>query len=160
MNEIKRIKVYLAGAMEHAPDGGAGWREKISEFLITELHHQVFNPCIEEGKLLTPEEILNFRKWKTNDLPRFRNTINKIIRNDLDTLLNEIDYIICFWDNYVLNGGGTHGELTMACYHHIPIYMVSDIPRKDVSSWILGCTSELFENFESLKAFLRIKYSK
>lgn len=151
---------YLAGAMEHAPDLGAAWRKDISEFLITELGHQVFNPCIEQIRVLTPEERRFFRLWKNNNLSRFQTTIRKIIQKDLHTILNRADYIICLWDEFVLSGGGTQGELTMAHFHNIPVYMVSEIPASKISSWILGCTTELFANFENLKEFLRKEFIK
>lgn len=151
---------YLAGAMEFAPDLGAAWRKDISEFLISELDHQVFNPCIEQAHVLTPEEQRFFRTWKDSDLKRFRTTVRKIIQKDLNTILNKADYIICLWDEFVLNGGGTQGELTMAHFHNIPVYMVSEIPASKISSWILGCSTELFADFESLKEFLRKEFPK
>jgi hypothetical protein len=151
---------YLAGAMEHAPDLGAAWRKEIAEFLISELGHQVFNPCIEQTLVLTPEEQKHFRSWKATNISRFRSTVRKIIQKDLNTLLSDADYIICLWDEFVMNGGGTHGEITMAYFHSIPIYMVSKIPTANISSWILGCTTELFNDFESLKEFLRKEFLK
>jgi hypothetical protein len=153
-----KMYVYLAGAMEHAPDLGAAWRKDISQFLIDELGHQVFNPCIEQNYVLTEEEQRYFRTWKTNDLSRFRATVHKIIQKDLNTILTKTDYIICLWDEFVLNGGGTQGELTMAHFHNIPVYMVSKIPTPQISSWILGCTTELLPDFEALKQFLRQKF--
>jgi hypothetical protein len=150
--------VYLAGAIEHAPDGGKGWREEISKFLGETLKHGVFNPCIEENHILNPEEFNRFREWKEGDLQRFRQTMRKLIDTDLHTLLNKVDYVVCLWDEHVLNGGGTHGELTLAYHNNIPVYMVSKIPRRKVSSWILGCTTEVFENFEELRAFLKEKF--
>ncbi|RMF58179.1 MAG: hypothetical protein D6748_09445 [Calditrichaeota bacterium] len=145
--------------MEHAPDGGKAWREQLTPFLTQTLKHTVFNPCVEESKILTPEESRYFRRWKSEDLNRFRKTVRKLIEKDLNTLLNEIDYVICYWDQYVLNGGGTHGELTMAYFHNIPVYMVTPFPLDQISSWILGCTTEVFSNFEDLKSFLHQKYS-
>lgn len=152
--------VYLAGAMEHAPDLGAAWRKEISEFLTSELGHRVFNPCVEQNHVLTPEEINHFRSWKASNLGRFRATVRKVIEKDLNTLLHEVDYIICLWDEFVANGGGTQGEITMAYFHDIPIYMVSTIPAPGISSWILGCTTELFKDFEGLKKFLRKEFPK
>ncbi len=158
-SEKKTLTVYLAGAIEYAPDNGCAWRKALTDFLHAELGHTVFNPCLEENHVLTPEEFREFRQWKETDLPRFRQTVRKIIHTDLTTLLNRIDYIICLWDEYVLQGAGTHGELTLAFWHHIPVYMVSHIPIPQMSSWIIGCTTELFTNFEDLKRFLRKKYS-
>jgi hypothetical protein len=153
-----RPLVYLAGAIEHAPDRGRSWREEISRFLVTELHHQIFNPSLEESHVLSPEEFKNFRSWKTTDLGRFRQVMFKIIQTDISMLINQVDYIICRWDEYVFKGGGTQGELTMAFWHRIPVYLVTDIPLQEMSSWILGCTSEVFTNLSELKKFLRRTY--
>ncbi len=154
----KQPLVYLAGAIENAPDSGRSWREEISLFLEKELNQNVFNPCLEENHVLTPHEFRNFRKWKATDLPRFRKVVHKIIETDLTTLLKRVDYIICLWDQYVLNGGGTHGELTVAYLHQIPVYMVSRIPLGEMSSWVIGCTTEIFSDFDQLKNFLLKKF--
>jgi hypothetical protein len=146
---------YLAGAIENAPDGGQQWREEISLFLQQEMGHEVFNPCLEENHLLTPEEFRKFRQWKTTDLARFRQVVHRIIRTDITMLMERVDYIICLWDEHVLNGGGTQGELTMAFWHQIPIYMVTKVPLSRISSWIIGCTNEIFQDFASLKIFLK-----
>jgi hypothetical protein len=150
--------VYLAGAIEGSPDRGEQWRKEISEFLVQELNHAVFNPCLEENQLLTTEEFLKFRQWKTEDIDRFKQTVHKIIRNDLNTLLQKTDYIICRWDKYVLGGGGTQGELTMAFWHQIPVYLWLDMPLQEVSSWIIGCTTEIFNDDATLKKYLKEKY--
>ncbi len=152
--------VYLAGAMEHSPDRGAKWRKDISKFLLSELNHKVFNPCIEQSKILHPIEQANIRSWKSENLTQFRNAVRKIIKFELNLIVNGVDYIICLWDEFVLNGGGTQGELTLAHFHNIPVYMVSEIPTSQISSWILGCTTELFNDFEGLKKFLRKEFLK
>lgn len=149
---------YLAGAIEFAPDDGRIWREEISRFLTEELRHNVFNPCVEENHILTPEEFRHFRGWKQSNLSRFRQTVRKLIATDLDMLLNRVDYVICFWDEHVLRGAGTHGELTMAFHHKIPVYLVHQMAVTEMSSWILGCSTEIFPDFDSLKTFLRRRY--
>ncbi len=149
---------YLAGAIEHAPDAGKAWRTEISDFLFTELGHLIFNPSLEESHVLTPWEFRNFRKWKESDLPRFRRVVHKIIKKDLTTVINQVDYIICLWDEHVSKGGGTQGELTVAFWNEIPVYMVSTVPLPDMSSWIIGCTTEIFRDFETLKEYLRKKF--
>lgn len=151
---------YLAGAIENAPDGGHQWREEISRFLQQELGHAVFNPCLEENHLLTPEEFRKFRQWKTTDLSHFRKVVHRIIHKDIGMLIEQVDYIICLWDENVLNGGGTQGELTMAFWHQVPVYLVTKIPLTQISSWIIGCTSEIFQDFDSLKVFLRSHFPR
>ena len=156
----ERPLVYLAGAIEHAPDGGSRWRANISQFLFSELQHQVFNPCLEESHILSEEEFEHFRSWKTSNLPRFREVMHKIIQTDVSMLINQVDYIICKWDKYVAPGGGTQGELTIAFWYKIPVYMITEIPVREISSWILGCTTEIFKNMSELKKYLRNHYSK
>ncbi|MGH1365392.1 MAG: hypothetical protein ACRBF0_17655 [Calditrichia bacterium] len=146
--------VYLAGAIENAPNEGKAWREKLTPFLEDIIGHQVFNPCVEENHLLTAEEFLEFRNWKVSDLPRFRRTMRKIIDTDLGALAGKTDYLVCLWDEHALKGAGTHGELTLAYYLNLPVYMVSTVPREEMSSWIVGCTTELFSHFEDLRAYL------
>lgn len=154
------MHVYLAGAMEYAPDRGCGWRSDLSIFLREELNQAVFNPCEEEPKVISVEERQHMARWKREDLPKFRAAISKIILYDIKAVLNETDYIIVYWDEHVLKGAGTHGELTVARYHNIPVYMVSDIAPEKMSSWIIGCTTEIFPDFESLKEFLSKKFDR
>jgi len=58
----------------------------------------------------------------------------------------------------VFKGAGTHGEVTLAFQHNVPVYLVNQIPLIDLSGWIMACSSEIFNNFEELKAFLLEKY--
>ena len=87
------LLVYLAGAMENAPDSGSAWRQELSGFINKELRHRVFNPCLEESHVLTREEFHSFRKWKTTNLKRFREVVRKIIKTDLGKIIEEVDYI-------------------------------------------------------------------
>ena len=150
---------YLAGAIEYAPDAGAQWREEIELFLREELHHEVYNPSREERNVLSPDEARYFRSWKSTDLPRFRKVVHRIIDTDLSMLIDKVDYVVCLWDEHVLGGGGTHGELTISFRHGIPVYMVTPIDITRISSWIIGCTTEIFPDFQSLKEFLKISYT-
>ncbi len=152
------MRAYLAGAIEHAPDKGKQWRTELAEFLKNEFGHDSYNPHIEEPKLLTPEERTKFRSLKTSNLPEFQRIVRKLIRNDIHSLMTEIDYVICLWDDYAEKGGGTYGELTFAFYHGIPVYMVAAKPLDEISGWILGCTTEFFQSFDTLKDFLRKKF--
>ena len=148
------MKIYLAGAIEAAPDEGKGWRRDISEFLNTELGWETFNPSEHEQDFLTEAEKSGFRQWKRTDIKRFRAVIKKIIDRDLHQLLTQCQAVICLWDEYVIPGGGTHGELTLAYEHNLPVYLVLGMPVEQASSWILGCTTEIFKNFDELKLFL------
>lgn len=147
---------YLAGAIEYAPDHGRGWRKRIAPFLRDELGHEVYDPAQDERKSLTLEEQQNLRRWKTADLPRFQAAVRKIIDFDLD-MVARANYVICHWDEYCAKGAGTAAELTHARRHRIPVYLVSSMPIELLSGWILGCSTQIFTDFEQLKNFLRIQ---
>lgn len=151
------MKAYLAGAIEHAPDKGRAWRADLAAFLKAEFGHDSYNPHIEEPKILTADERKQFRALKTENLPEFQKIVRKLIRNDINSILTEIDYVVCLWDEYAEKGGGTYGELTVAFYHNIPVYMVTPLPLSDISGWILGCTTEFFKDFDELKKFLKAR---
>ncbi len=154
------MRIYLAGAIEAAPDDGSTWRKEMTQFLEEELDWTTFDPSQHEQDFLTEEEKAHFREWKVTDLKRFRSVIKKIIDRDLEQLLEKCDAVICLWDEYVIQGGGTHGELTLAYDRDMPVYLVLGMPLKKVSSWIVGCTTEVFPDFPELKKYLSTKYPK
>src|ERR1700744_4427511 len=144
---------YLAGSIEYSPDLGKGWRAEIKPALKT-LGHQFYDPAEDELKNLTVTEAREFRSWKTADLPRFRQTIQKIIAYDLDLIEQRCDAVICYWDQYAGRGAGTQGELTFAHRMEIPVYLICDVPVEQVSGWLLGCATEVFTSFDEFHAFM------
>lgn len=143
---------YLAGAIEYAPGHGKEWRREIIPFLRG-LGHEVYDPAEDERKSLSREEQENLRAWKYTNLGRFQSTVRKIIDYDLD-IVAKADYLVCYFDENVLKGGGTSGELTFAFRNGIPVYMVTSLPVAEISGWILGCCAKVFGNFTELKIFL------
>lgn len=154
------MTAYLSGAMEYSPDQGRGWRQEVSLLLKERLGHEVFNPNEEINQILSDEEELHFREWKENDEEKFKILMNRIIDRDLRHLTEKSDYVICKWDEYAVKGGGTHGEITVAYYHKIPVFLLSEMPRNRISSWILGCSENIFFDVESLLLELEIRYKK
>ncbi len=146
--------VYLAGAIEYAPDYGRGWRREITPFLRFELGHQVYDPAEDERKSLTVEEQQNLRRWKTGDLARFQAAVRKIIDFDLEVVARA-DYVVCCWDEDCTRGAGTSAELTLAYRRGIPIYLVTQMPVEKVSGWVLGCSTGIFSSFGELRDFLK-----
>jgi hypothetical protein len=146
--------------MEFSPDGGREWRERVSRWLEENLHHRVFDPTVEARRILSAEELENFRKWKTTDIERYRRLMRFIIRHDLDIMANQADYVICYWDDAAVRGGGSHSELTMAHHHGIPVYLVTAMPVEEISGWVLGCADKIFPDFEELLSFLVATYGE
>jgi hypothetical protein len=149
---------YLSGAMEYADDEGEGWRKNITEWLTSNLDHSVINPVEESRLIISNTDSHDYRNWKETDLVRYKNFINKFVMRDIEAVTREANYIICLWNEEVFKGAGTHGEVTLAFEHSIPVYVVNQIPLTDLSGWIIACSTEIFENFEELKLFLLSKF--
>ena len=149
---------YLSGAIEYSHDEGEGWRNNITEWLASKLHHSVINPVEESRLIISNTDSHNYRNWKETDLKRYKNFINKFVLRDIKAVTKEANYIICLWNKEVFKGAGTHGEVTLAFEHGIPVYVVNQVPLTDLSGWIIACSAEIFETFEELKLFLLRKF--
>jgi|TARA_B100001146_G_scaffold171149_1_gene152023 hypothetical protein len=152
------VIAYLSGAMEYAVDEGSGWRIDMTSWLSAHLGHDVIDPVKESRLLMLQENSTDYRTWKESDTERYRQFVRKCVDRDIRAVTEEVDYIICLWNANVLKGAGTHGEVTLAFQHNVPVYLVNQIPLIDLSGWIMACSSEIFNNFEELKAFLLEKY--
>ena len=148
---------YLAGSIEYSPDFGNTWRAEITPFLQS-LGHAVYDPAEDETKNLNEVEVREFRSWKKSDLPRFLQTIRKIIAFDLDLIETRVDALLCYWDQYAGRGAGTQGELTFAHRIGVPVYLICGIPVEQVSGWLLGCSSEVFTSVEEFREFAHSKF--
>jgi nucleoside 2-deoxyribosyltransferase len=155
-NSLTVMMFYLAGSIEYSPDLGKGWRAQITP-LLKSLGHEVYDPAEDEMKNLTEIEVREFRSWKRADLPRFQDTIRKIIAYDLDLIERQCDAIVCYWDGYAGKGAGTQGELTFAHRLGRPIYLVCGMPAEEISGWILGCATEVFGSFDDFREYMNSK---
>lgn len=149
---------YLSGSIEFAADGGRAWRRELAPFLKETLGHEVYDPAEDKKKNLTDEEAANFRRWKREDPERHNLAVRKIIDWDLDYVEQKADYIVCYWDRASARGAGTQAELTAAYRRGLPVYLVTELPRGEVSGWILACATEVFANFDELKLSLSERY--
>ena len=146
---------YLSGAIEHAPDHGRAWRAALTP-ILRKLGHDVYDPVKDEDKGLPPEDVANFRAWKSSDPERFRRVLKHIISWDLDWI-DRCDAVLCYWDEHAGRGAGTQGELTYAFRNDVPVYLVTPLPQTTVSGWILGCATHIFPDFNALHAHLTTK---
>lgn len=151
-------RVYLSGAIEHSGDGGKEWRREIGRFLASELGCEVYDPAGDEKKDLTEEEQRNLRDWKLGSPERFREAVRKIIAWDLGRIETRTDDLVAFWDEAAARGGGTAAEITLAYRLNKPVYLVLGMPRESASGWVLAAATEVFEDFDQLRRFLREEY--
>ena len=149
---------YLSGAMEFADDEGASWRNEITIWLNETINHQSIDPVIESAKIVKEHNAENYRSWKVADANKYARFIQLCIKNDLEIVKEKADYLICLWDENVIRGAGTHAEITYAYDLKKPVYLINKLSPKDLSGWIMACSSEIFSNFDDLKDFLIKKY--
>jgi len=153
------MKAYLSGPIENAENDGASWRQDITLWLKKNLNHKVFNPVIETKRIIGHRDASDFRSMKKTDPIKYKKIIREIIKLDLEAVINGSDYLIVKWDESVLKGGGTHGEITMAYWIKKPIFIVNSLSIDDMSSWIFSCSDFIFDDFTDLKKKLMQLYS-
>ena len=144
---------YLSGAMENAKNEGQDWRRRMMNWLSKNLKHSAINPVEQTAQLVQKYNANNYRSWKTSEPAKFIEFVRKAIDNDLDSVINRSDYIICLWNDEVLSGGGTHGEVTMAYYFKKPVYLVNQL-NTEISGWIMSCSTEIFPDLHTLQGRL------
>ena len=142
---------YLSGGMEHAVNEGEDWRNKMTEWLQKNLGHSVIDPVKNSRQFVDETQSHDYRLWKESDRGKYKAFVRQLIRQDLDGVINKADYVICLWDEGVVKGGGTHGEVTIAYHYNIPVYLVNTLPFDDLSGWIFSCCTEVFADFTNLK---------
>ena len=142
---------YLSGGMEHAVNEGEDWRNKITEWLRKNLGHSVIDPVKKSRQLVDETQSHDYRLWKNSDRGKYKAFVRQLIRQDLDGVINKADYVICLWDDGVVKGGGTHGEVTIAYHYNIPVYLVNTLPFDELSGWIFSCCTEVFPDFINMK---------
>ena len=147
--------VYLSGAMEFAPEVTQTWRRSLGRWLFRYMNHQVYDPTIEAQSVLSAKELEGLNGWKESDPVRFRELMRRIIDRDMDVIENKAHYVICLWDQSATRGGGTQAELTAAYRKGLPVCLVSQVPTKEISGWVLGCVDYVFTDFAKLKDHLK-----
>ena len=151
---------YLSGGMENAKNEGADWRNKMRTWLKENLGHDVIDPVLESEKMVISNDAENYRDWKTTDPQKFKKFVRILINQDLRAVIGKADYLIVLWDESILYGGGTHGEVTMAYWVDRPVFLINQLPVDKLSAWISSCSTETFDSFDALKDALLKEYKK
>ena len=153
------FNAYLSGGMEFAENYGADWRTDLGRWLKEKMDHSSFDP-VRESKVFLGSEYpgVDFRATKTEDFPKHQEIAKKIVALDCHEIILKSDYVICYYDESAQRGAGTKGELTVAAIFGKPVYFVAGMEIGKIPSWVLGCTDEIFANFQELKTFLLKKY--
>lgn len=157
----QKKSIYLAGAIEKAPDLGATWRSEVSPVLES-LGFKVLNPLKEESTIAKVEQIKkDYKSWddyrRATTIEDYTSTLRQIVNLDLHIIDHETDILLVYWDIYVQQGAGTIGEITVAKYLGIPVYIVCSpcVKSSEIPGWILGCASQVFVSFDDGIEFLQ-----
>lgn len=153
--------LYLSGSMQHAPDGalGAGWRATCSETLADMGFRSL--DIAEMDKLYSATHTNTMRCTLSNlesEAKRIqaKSDIRKhYIKADLDLIKYQADAMIIYYDSGVRKGAGTISECQFAFDHDIPIFLINSYANdEEVPGWLYGLTTKMFDDFESLYAYL------
>lgn len=149
------MKTYLSGGIEYANNFGKEWRRDLSEWIIKNLNHSIFDPTKESIKFFH-EKFPGFERSKLKSLPEteIRDIIGELVKFEIAVVIEQIDYVICYWDDSCSKGAGTQGELTVAKFYNKPVFIVTDKSIQEMPAWIIGCSTMIFFNFENLKSHL------
>ncbi len=154
------LNAYLSGGMEFAENNGANWRTEIQAWLKERLNHSCFNPVEASDDFLRSRYPgVDFRDAKLDNFGIHREIAREIVKLDSREIVLHSDYLICYYDESAQRGAGTKGELTVAALFEKPVFLVKAMPVSSIPSWVIGCTTELFDSFGQLRDFLEKKYS-
>jgi hypothetical protein len=153
------MKVYLSGGMEYAEGEGVNWRKEMQSWLESSIGHAVFNPNVESDIFFAARyPDIDFRTIKKTNIALYQEIVRHLVDIDCKEVAHNSDYLICYWDEGAAKGAGTKGELTMARFFGKPVYLVTSFLHHEIPGWVLGCTTEIFPTFDSLKDFLTKKH--
>lgn len=155
----KRATVYLSGGMQFAAGNGADWRRTFGEWVRSDLGHTVLDPVQAsmhlKQSMRRSGHSLGGRRRVGGSWPIF---FRRVVDQDVRLVARRSDYVVCLWNLSARKGAGTQGELTVARWLRIPVYLVSRTPRERLPGWVQGCITEHFHTFEQLKFYLRDHY--
>jgi hypothetical protein len=150
MSRAKKL-IYLSGAMDAAPDHGAGWRRAMSTSLA-EMGGKCFNPCDVEETIagVSGQELMALRE---GNKAVFIEKTRKLIQHDLEVIRSKTGCLIAYLDEHPR--AGTYGEVVFAYSQRVPVYAICAVPEERIPGWVLACSSEVFSSLEECIVFFR-----
>ena len=151
-----RLVAYLAGGMEFKENLGSSWREYVEEGL-EKLNYNSFNPINLEGHACENGEPLQDKVSKLKRrgrLPELRGLVREnFFRKDMEAI-KKSDFVILYYDDSVRKGAGSLAEAWETFREGKPLYVMSDIPLKEIPSWLIGESTQIFFTFPKLFSYL------
>ena len=156
MNRLKGMRTYLAGAMDRVPDGGTGWRDKITP-LLERMGVVVLNPCdkpSESGKEDegTREHIESLKV--EGNFQQIRDEYGVIRTLDL-RCVDISDFLIVSVDTDV-HACGTYEEIAVANSQKKPVLIWCQQGKAAAPNWLFFMLphQHIFDSMENLMGYL------
>lgn len=162
MKNLDGMSVYLAGAIDRAPDDGVAWRKSIIQKSIERgLKLQWFDPCNKPKSLGNdiPGEIGEEKRKvkqfkKEGQWEKAKEIVHKYRRYDL-RMVDTRDFIIAKIDPDI-HLCGTYQEIFLAEQQHKPILAIMDKPFCEIPDWLMDVIrkEELFNGVNDCVNYL------
>lgn len=154
---LKDKTVYLIGAIDRAPDEGAGWRQSMQKILRERFYLNVYNPLEKPINTGIEDAISreNRRIWKENgDFDRLTEDMRIIRAVDIQ-MVNRAHFLICYLDLDVVFCG-TMEELTIGKYQKKPVIVFCKQGKKKIPDWLFAMLPHqmFFNNAEEVISYL------
>ena len=180
ISEIYKYSTYLVGAMSITAekDGGIAKREEIYNELILRNVFPINPATLEKAKtgLTITDAIDKIKGWVSSGKRDLLQKTGKSIWKGYNAINEggnvihiggDLDYVkVSDWITFVLHAKdkpcGSYFEVGVAIDNNIPIYLITDIPKRDLpQSLILGIEAiggEFFDNQSQYFKFIDEKY--
>ena len=167
--KLTGMRTYLAGAMDRVPDGGVGWRNRITPILKS-MGVTVLNPCDKPVEVGLEDEGTRFEIEKLKQSGQFEEIRKRygVIRT-LDLRCVDIsDFIIASVDTEV-HACGTYEEIAVANSQKKPVLVWSQQGKNNAPNWlffmlphqhIFGSIHDLLEYLINVDSGRDIKHYK
>ncbi|MBU0581320.1 MAG: hypothetical protein KKA19_09100 [Candidatus Margulisbacteria bacterium] len=180
LEDIYKYSTYLIGSMEKPSEGDDGGEKRIvvEKELLLRMVYPINPVKLEATKTgMTTEDIKNkMTGWvASGNWELFKDRATEIWRGvdfieetrGLVHIPGDIDYCkMSDWLTFTLNRGdlpcGSYAECGIAMEHNIPIYLITNIPKKELPKSLLQMVlitdGEVFENLHQYLLFIDEKY--
>ena len=167
--KLTGMRTYLAGSMDRVPDGGVGWRNRITPILKS-MGVTVLNPCDKHVEVGLEDESTRFEIERLKQSGQFEEIRKRygVIRT-LDLRCVDIsDFIIASIDTDV-HACGTYEEITVANSQKKPVLVWSQQGKNNAPNWlffmlphqhIFGSIHDLLEYLINVDSGRDIKHYK
>lgn len=136
VNNLSGMRTYLVGAMDRVPDGGIGWRQRISG-ILTKMGIVVIDPCQKpiDGVVENEETRYWIEYYKeTEQYQKIKDQFG-IIRNADLRCVDISDFIIAHIDLDV-HACGTYEEIVTANRQKKPVLVWCQQGKKNAPNWL------------------------